>query len=35
MPARIVSSGLPALDQVLQGLRLGDNGVWQVDCLEE
>jgi pyruvate,water dikinase len=35
MPSRIVTSGLPALDQVLQGLRLGDNVVWQVDRLED
>ena len=35
MPSRIVTSGLTALDQVLQGLRLGDNVVWQVDRLED
>ena len=35
MPSRIVTSGLPVLDQVLQGLRLGDNVVWQVDRLED
>ena len=35
MPSRIVTSGLAALDQVLQGLRLGDNVVWQVDRLED
>ncbi|MCU0573727.1 MAG: PEP/pyruvate-binding domain-containing protein [Syntrophobacteraceae bacterium] len=29
-----VSSGIPALDQVIMGLRLGDNVVWQVDSLE-
>src|SRR3989339_333047 len=33
--SRIVTSGLPALDQVLQGLRLGDNVVWQVDRLDD
>jgi len=35
MPSRIATSGLAALDQVLQGLRLGDNVVWQVDRLED
>jgi pyruvate, water dikinase len=35
MNSRIVSSGLAALDQVLQGLRLGDNVVWQVDRLDD
>jgi len=35
MPSRIVTSGLTALDQVLQGLRLGDNVVWQVDNLDD
>ena len=30
-----VASGLPPLDEVLQGLRLGDNVVWQVDNLED
>ena len=31
----IVRSGIPALDDVVQGLRLGDNVVWQVDNLED
>jgi hypothetical protein len=35
MDSRIVTSGLAALDQVLQGLRLGDNIVWQVDRLDD
>ena len=35
MPSQIVTSGLSALDQVLQGLRLGDNVVWQVDRLDD
>ncbi len=35
MPSRIVTSGLSALDQVLQSLRMGDNVVWQVDRLED
>jgi len=35
MPSGIVTSGLAALDQVLQGLRLGDNVVWQVDGLDD
>jgi len=30
-----VQSGINALDQVLQGLRLGDNVVWQVDALDD
>lgn len=29
------SSGLPALDKVLDGIRLGDNIVWQVDSIED
>lgn len=32
---RCVTSGLAALDNVLQGLRLGDNVVWQVDSLDD
>jgi len=32
---KIVRSGLPQLDDLLQGLRLGDNVVWQVDRLED
>jgi pyruvate,water dikinase len=35
MKSGIVASGLPPLDQVLQGLRLGDNVVWQVDRLAD
>ena len=35
MEPRKVSSGLLPLDLVIQGLRLGDNVVWQVDRLEE
>ncbi|MDD5500797.1 MAG: PEP/pyruvate-binding domain-containing protein [Candidatus Omnitrophica bacterium] len=31
----IIQSGLPPLDQLLQGLRFGDNVVWQVDRLED
>jgi hypothetical protein len=34
-PQRIIRSGIPALDDVVQGLRLGDNVVWQVDNLED
>jgi pyruvate,water dikinase len=30
-----VYSGIPALDEVLQGIRLGDNVVWQVDGLDD
>ena len=29
----MVRSGIDALDEVVQGLRLGDNVVWQVDAL--
>ena len=35
MKMACVASGLPPLDEVLQGLRLGDNVVWQVDRLED
>ncbi len=31
----VVLSGLPALDNLVQGLRFGDNVVWQVDRLED
>jgi len=31
----IVKSGLPQLDELLQGLRLGDNVVWQGDNLDD
>ena len=30
-----ISSGLPSLDQVLQGVQAGDNIVWQVNNIEE
>lgn len=33
-PTQVVGTGIPALDEILQGLRLGDNVVWQVDALE-
>ncbi len=33
--AEKISSGLPQLDVLLQGLRSGDNVVWQVDRLED
>lgn len=29
------SSGLPGLDRILDGLRLGDNVVWQVDSVDD
>ena len=32
---RVVNSGIGALDRVIQGLRLGDNVVWQVDGLDD
>ncbi len=31
----VIPSGIQALDEVLQGIRLGDNVVWQVDRLED
>ena len=31
----MIHSGIEALDEVLQGIRLGDNIVWQVDQLED
>ncbi|MCX5916110.1 MAG: hypothetical protein NTX30_05400 [Deltaproteobacteria bacterium] len=30
-----VSTGLDSLDEILDGLRMGDNVVWQVDDLED
>ncbi len=30
-----ISSGIPSLDRVLDGFRLGDNVVWKVDSLED
>ncbi len=30
-----VSTGMPSLDEVLQGLRGGDNVVWEVDSIED
>jgi hypothetical protein len=35
VPDESVFSGIAALDEVVQGLRLGDNVVWQVDSLED
>ncbi len=35
MDASAIPSGIQALDDVLQGIRLGDNVVWQVDRLED
>jgi pyruvate, water dikinase len=34
-PSGIIYSGVPALDDLLQGIRLGDNVVWQVDSLDD
>jgi hypothetical protein len=34
-PKACIFSGIPALDEVVQGLRLGDNVVWQVDHLDD
>ena len=33
MDSSLVPSGMPGLDAMVQGLRLGDNVVWQVDSL--
>ncbi len=33
--ARLVPSGVPALDELIQGFRLGDNVVWQVEALDD
>ena len=35
MDTPTIPSGIQALDEVLQGIRLGDNVVWQVDRLED
>ncbi len=35
MEKQTIRSGIDALDNVLQGFRLGDNVVWQVDDLED
>jgi len=35
METATILSGIQALDDVLQGIRLGDNVVWQVDRLED
>ena len=32
---KTIRSGLASLDELLQGLRLGDNVVWQVDRFED
>ncbi len=32
---QIVSSGVASLDRVVQGIRLGDNVVWQIDKLQD
>jgi hypothetical protein len=35
MGTSAIPSGIQALDEVLQGVRLGDNVVWQVDSLDD
>ena len=35
MESKAIYSGIMALDEVLKGLRLGDNVVWQVDNLKD
>ena len=32
---QVVESGIPQLDEVVEGIRLGDNVVWQVDDLDD
>ena len=34
-PKHFVSSGLPGLDAILEGLRIGDNVVWRVDSIDD
>jgi hypothetical protein len=34
-PKQFVSSGLPGLDSILEGLRIGDNVVWRVDSIDD
>jgi len=34
-PKQVVSSGLPGLDSILEGLRIGDNVVWRVDSIND
>ncbi len=34
-PERFVTTGLPGLDALLGGLRLGDNVVWRVDSIDD
>ncbi|MGV8074646.1 MAG: PEP/pyruvate-binding domain-containing protein [Syntrophobacteraceae bacterium] len=34
MRTGVISSGIPSLDKVIDGLLVGDNVVWQVDCLD-
>ena len=34
-PAATVSTGFPSLDDILAGLRMGDNVVWSVDSLDD
>lgn len=34
-PKHFVSSGLPGLDSILEGLRIGDNVVWRVDNIDD
>lgn len=34
-PQTVLSTGLPGLDRVLQGLRAGDNVVWEVDGVDD
>lgn len=35
MESKTIYSGMAALDEVIKGLRLGDNVVWQVDNLKD
>lgn len=35
MANKAIHSGVPALDEVLQGIRIGDNVVWQIEELDD
>ncbi|HEX2950534.1 MAG TPA: PEP/pyruvate-binding domain-containing protein, partial [Armatimonadota bacterium] len=35
MSVAVIPSGISAFDEILQGLRLGDNVVWQIDRLDD
>ncbi|RJP19516.1 MAG: phosphoenolpyruvate synthase [Candidatus Omnitrophota bacterium] len=35
LESKVIESGIPTLDEVLQGIRLGDNVVWQIEELDD